>query len=182
MRAYARALGGDREHRAGSRAQCKHACVRGAACRVRCMDIEPGCTCTVDIARGAIAATHLSCLVRVHVKGAGPCPVRTETPACSEALPSRYRSHCLWPCNQVAAMTVRELAGPRCNDIVICPQICDEMDDQVSCRSPWMQPTGPGRAAGLRLICSMSPMWGHVPRTACPRLPPASCPIMHGCD
>ena len=45
-----------------------------------------------------------------------------------KGLNDNQREYVLRTAIQVAAMTIQELAGPRCTDIIVCPQVRDDAD------------------------------------------------------
>ncbi len=77
------------------------------------------------------SATGVLCVLRVppSALGVGVRPAAGPTSSTNTPLVAdNHKEYALRSAVQVAAMTVRELAGRHCHDIIVCPQLCQDLE------------------------------------------------------
>ncbi|KXZ44556.1 hypothetical protein GPECTOR_65g174 [Gonium pectorale] len=121
------------------------------------------------------SATGVLCVLRVPpsvmgVSSAGGPPRSAAAAAASSnaggpLTADSHKEHALRSAVQVAAMTVRELVGPHCHDIIVCPQLSHELeaDPQLQQQAPAAevqqqpQPTAGAAAAAGEQVAGAAP-------------------------
>ncbi|GIL57651.1 hypothetical protein Vafri_12844, partial [Volvox africanus] len=80
------------------------------------------------------SATGVLCVLRVPPSALGVLPggsIRPRSSSLGHGNPlvvDNHKEYALRSSVQVAAMTVKELVGPHCHDIIVCPQLCPDLE------------------------------------------------------
>ncbi|KAG2436369.1 hypothetical protein HXX76_006676 [Chlamydomonas incerta] len=94
------------------------------------------------------SATGVLCVLRVPPSALGVGVRPAAGPSSSTNTPlvaDNHKEYALRSAVQVAAMTVRELVGRHCHDIIVCPQLCQDLEAPPP--RPKQQPQQPAAAA-----------------------------------
>ncbi|GIL90961.1 hypothetical protein Vretimale_17091 [Volvox reticuliferus] len=80
------------------------------------------------------SATAVLCILRVPPSalgvfpGGNTCPRSNSLGHGNPLVADNHKEYALRSSVQVAAMTVKELVGPHCHDIIVCPQLCPDLE------------------------------------------------------
>lgn len=78
------------------------------------------------------SATGVLCVLRVPPSalgvGARPAAAGPSSSTNTPLVADNHKEYALRSAVQVAAMTVRELVGRHCHDIIVCPQLCQDLE------------------------------------------------------
>ncbi|KAG2484764.1 hypothetical protein HYH03_016418 [Edaphochlamys debaryana] len=92
------------------------------------------------------SATGVLCVLRVPPSALGVGSGSTPSSRGGALVADNHKEHALRSAVQVAAMTVRELVGNRCLDIIVCPQLSPELEGPAQ-PTPGLAPAAPAASA-----------------------------------